>query len=182
MVSANPDATWLAASPSVTAANTPDSAAPARMPHSAPMAIDPVRYAPAKPHAPPTIIMPSRPRLSTPARSTTSSPEAASSSGVDAVITVSRTASTNSMDDLRREQDAEAVEDQRVAGEHVEQQNALKHLGEIERHFQRNLRALATDEGEREEQRRDQDADWIESAEERHDDRRESVAGRNVRL
>src|SRR5215210_2782535 len=105
--------------------------------------------------------MPSTPRFRTPARSTTSSPEAASSSGVEAVITVSRTASMNSMDDLRREQHTEAVEDQRVAGEYVEQQDALEHLGEIERHFQRNLRALPADEGEREEQRRDQDADRV---------------------
>src|SRR3954452_11464515 len=117
--------------------------------------------------------MPSMPRLSTPARSTTSSPEAASKSGVDAVITVSRTASMNSMDDLRREQQAEAVEDQRVAGEHIEQQDALEHLGEIERHFQRDLRALAADEGEREKQRRDQYANRMQAAEERHDDRRE---------
>src|SRR5438270_5667883 len=129
MVSARPDATWFAASPSVTAANTPASAAPATIPHSAPTAIDPVRYAPAKPQAAPTIIMPSMPKFRTPARSTTSSPEAASSSGVDAVITVSKTASTNSMDDLRREKHTETVEDQRVAGEHIEQQNALKHLG-----------------------------------------------------
>src|SRR5438477_1022637 len=182
MVSASPDATWLAASPSVTAANTPDSAAPARMPHSAPTAIEPVTYAPAKPQAAPTIIMPSTPRFSTPARSTTSSPEAASSSGVDAVITVRRTASMNSMDDLRREQQAEAVEDERVAGEHVEQQDALEHLGEIERHFQRNLRALAADEGEREEQRGDQYSDGMQPAKERHDNRGEAIARRDVGL
>src|SRR3954469_7560996 len=126
IVSAKPDATWFAASPSVTAANTAESAAPAKMPHSAPNAIEPVTYAPANPQAAPTIIMPSRPRFKTPARSTTSSPEAASSSGVEAVITVSRTASMNSMDDLRREQQAEAVEDERVAGEHAKQQDALK--------------------------------------------------------
>src|SRR3954451_16629487 len=103
--------------------------------------------------------MPSRPRLSTPARSTTSSPDAASKSGVEAAITVSRTASTNSMNDLRREREADAVEDERVAGEHVEQQNALEHLGEIERHLERNLRAFSADKREREEQRRDQDPD-----------------------
>src|SRR2546421_13058238 len=108
--------------------------------------------------------MPSRPRLRTPARSTTSSPEATSSSGVEAVITVSRTASMNSMGDLRRGKDTEAVEDQRVAGEHVEQQNALEHLGEVERHFQRDLRALAADEREREKQRRNQDADRMQAA------------------
>src|SRR5437868_5767897 len=126
--------------------------------------------------------MPSTPRLSTPARSTTSSPEAASISGVEAVMTVSKTASMNSMDDLRGEQRADAIEDQGIAGEHIEQQNALKNLGEVERHFQRDLRALAADEGERQEQRRDQDADRIEPAEKRHDDRRKAVAGRNVGL
>src|SRR3954469_18309673 len=132
------------------------------MPPSAPIAIEPVTYAPAKPQAAPTIIMASTPRFSTPARSATSSPAAASSSGVEAAITVSRTASTNSMNDLRREREADAVEDERVAGEHVEQQDALKHLGKIERHLERDLRALPADEGEREEQRRDQDPDRIE--------------------
>jgi hypothetical protein len=39
------------------------------MPHSAPNAIEPVANAPAKPQAAPTTIMPSTPRLSTPARS-----------------------------------------------------------------------------------------------------------------
>src|SRR6266536_2181678 len=126
--------------------------------------------------------MPSAPRLRTPARSTTSSPEAASISGVEAVMTVSKTASMNSMDDLRGEQQADAIEDQRIAGEDIEQQNALEHLGEVERHLQRDLRTLAADEGEREEQRRDQDAERIEPAEKRHDDRREAVAGRDVGL
>ena len=41
------------------------------MPHSAPMMIEPVSQAPPKPQAAPTIIMPSTPRLSTPARSVT---------------------------------------------------------------------------------------------------------------
>src|ERR1044072_3172941 len=106
---------------------------PPRIPHNAPKAIEPVWYAPAKPQAAPTIIMPSTPRFKTPARSTTSSPDAASSSGVDAVMMVSRMASANSMGDLRGEQQAEAIEDERVAGEHVEQQDALEHLGEVER-------------------------------------------------
>src|ERR1044072_1373093 len=126
--------------------------------------------------------MPSTPRFKTPARSTISTPEAASRSGVEAAITVSRTASTNSMGNLRRENEAEAVEDQRVAGEHVEQQDALKHLGEFERNLQRDLCALATDERERQEQCSDENADRMEAAEERDDDRREAVARRDVRL
>src|SRR6266550_3760912 len=100
--------------------------------------------------------MPSTPRLRTPARSTTNSPEAASTSGVEAVITVSKTASMNSMDNLRGKQHADAIEDQGIAGEHIEQQNALEYLGEVERHLQRDLCALAADKGERQEQRRNQ--------------------------
>src|ERR1044072_1651921 len=126
--------------------------------------------------------MPSTPRFKTPARSTTSSPDAASNNGVEAATTVSRTASTNSMGDLWREDEAEAVEDERVAGEHEEQHDALEHLGEIERDLERDLRAFATDEGERQEQRRHQNADGMQAAEEGDDDRREAVAGRDVRL
>jgi hypothetical protein len=39
----------------------------------------------------------------------------------------------------------------RVAGEHVEQQDALEHLGDVQRDFHRDLRLLAADEGECEE-------------------------------
>src|SRR5580700_11955270 len=63
-------------------------AMPAKIPHSAPTAIEPDIQAPAKPHAAPTIIIPSTPRLSTPERSTTSSPDDANNSGVEAVTTV----------------------------------------------------------------------------------------------
>src|SRR5687767_7658195 len=108
--------------------------------------------------------MPSTPRFSTPARSTTSSPDAASSSGVEAVITVSRIASMN-MGGLWCGDQAEPVQNQRVAGEHIEQQDALEHLGEVERHLQADLRALAADEGQRQEQRRDENADRMQAAE-----------------
>src|SRR4029077_2056632 len=109
------------------------------------------------------IIMPSAPRLSTPERSTTSSPEAASKSGVEAAITDRMIASSSSMRGLsNRTQNADAVDDERIAGEHVEQQDALEHLGEIERHLHRNLRAFAADEGERQKQPGDQNAYRIE--------------------
>ena len=62
-------------------------ATPAKMPAAVPTKVDPVSSAPAKAQTAPMIIMPSTPRLSTPARSTTSSPDAASSSGVEATIT-----------------------------------------------------------------------------------------------
>ena len=67
---------------------------PAPIAAAIPAAADPVVYAAAKPDTAPITIIPSTPRLSTPERSTTSSPTAASSSGVDAVMIVSRTASS----------------------------------------------------------------------------------------
>src|ERR1700685_1220764 len=103
------------------------------------------------------IIMPSRPRLSTPDRSVTSSPAAANSSGVEAAITDSMMASNICMRGLsERADDADAVDDHGVAGEHVKQQDALEHLGEIERHLDRDFSVLAADEGQREKQPRDQ--------------------------
>ena len=74
------------------------------------------------------------------------------------------------------------IEDERVAGEHVEQQDALEHLGEVERDLHRDLRLLAADEGQRQEQSGDQNADRIQPAEERDDDRGETVARRDARL
>src|SRR5712675_3474153 len=152
MVSARPVATWLTASPSVISAKISDIRMPAAMPHSAPMMTEPVSQAPPKPQAAPTIIMPSTPRLSTPARSVTSSPVAASSSGVAAASTARMMASTSPTGHLsRRENQPEAIENEAVAGEHVEQQNALKYLGDIQWNFHRDLGLLAANEGECEE-------------------------------
>src|SRR6516225_2038426 len=181
MVSASPVATWLTARPRVSRAKIADSAAPAAIPQSAPTRVDPVRYAPAKAQAAPMIIIPSTPRLSTPARSTTSSPDAASRSGVEAASTARMIASASPIGSLAmRGHEANAVEHERVAGEHIEQQNALEHLGQVERDAHRNLRLLAADEGERQEQSGNQYPDRIEAPQERNDDRREAVARRNV--
>src|SRR5258707_7728567 len=152
MVSARPVATWFTARPSVIAANTSDSSVPATMPHTAPMIVEPVSSAPPKPQAAPMIIMPSTPRLSTPARSVTSSPVAAIKSGVDAASTDRTIASNSATGHLsRREDQAEAVENEGIAGEHVEQQNALEDLGDVQRDFHCDLGLLAADEGECEE-------------------------------
>ena len=122
------------------------------MPHSAPMMVEPVSQAPPKPQAAPTIIMPSTPRLSTPARSVTSSPVAAISSGVEAASTARMMASTSSTGHLSvREDQLEAVENEGIAGEHVEQQDALEDLGDVQRDLHRDLRLLAADEGQCEE-------------------------------
>src|SRR5258708_26671425 len=114
------------------------------MPNSAPMKIEPVSHAPPKPQAAPTIIMPSTPRLRTPERSVTSSPVAAIRSGVDAASTDRMIASTSSTWYLPwRGDQPEAVENQRIASEHIEQQNALKHIANVQRDFPCDLCLLA---------------------------------------
>src|SRR5712692_4348861 len=134
IVSARPVATWLTARPSVITAKIRESNVPATIPQSAPMMVEPVSQAPPKPQAAPTIIMPSTPRLSTPARSVTSSPVAAIKSGVDAASTARMMASSSPTGHLsRREDQPEAVQNEGVTGEHVEQQDALEHLGDIKR-------------------------------------------------
>src|SRR4029434_10520614 len=127
------------------------------------------------------IIMPSTPRLSTPARSTTSSPAAASNSGVEAASTARMIDSSSPIDDLVvRAHETDAIEDHRIASEHVEQQDALKHLGEVEWNLHRDLRLLAADEGERQEQPRDQNTDRVQPPQECNDDGGETVAGRDI--
>src|SRR6516165_531576 len=127
------------------------------------------------------IIMPSTPRLRTPERSTTNSPEAASKSGVEAAITERMMASSSNMHGLSDgAQHADAVDDERIAGQHVEQQDALEHLGEVERHLHRDLRALATDEGERKKKTGDQDTDRIEPPQKGDDNGGEAVARRHA--
>jgi hypothetical protein len=129
-----------------------DSRVPATTPHSAPMKIEPDSHAPPKPQAAPTIIMPSTPRLRTPERSVTSSPVAAISRGVDAASTDRMMASASSTGHLPRcEDEPEAIEDQGIAGEHVEQQEALEYFGDVQRNFHRDLGLFAADKGQCEE-------------------------------
>src|SRR6201996_8160137 len=152
IVSANPVATWFTASHSVINAKISDISAPATMPQAAPIRTEPDSHAPPKPQAAPTIIMPSTPRLSTPERSVTSSPVAAIRSGVDAASIERMIASTSSTGHLPgRKDEPEPIEDQGIAGEHVEQQDALKHLGDVQRDFHRDLGLFAADKGEGEE-------------------------------
>src|ERR1700761_9298842 len=128
------------------------------------------------------IIMPSVPRLRTPERSTTNSPDAASNSGVEAAMT-DRMMASGSMDGLPdRAQDADAVDGERIASQHVEQQDALEHLGEVERTLHRNWRALTADEGERKKKTGDQDTDGIKTSQKGDDDGCEAVARRHARI
>jgi len=87
--------------------------------------------------------------LSTPERSVSNSPVAAIKSGVDAASTERMIASTSSTGHLsRRKNKPEAVENERIAGEHLEQQDALKDLGDVQRDFHCDLGLLAADEGQ----------------------------------
>src|ERR1700728_3530445 len=130
-------------------ATTSDSNVPATIPRSAPMVVEPVSHAPPNPQAAPTIIMPSTPRLSTPARSVTNSPVAAISRGVEAASTERMIASSSATGHLsRRENQAEPIENQGIASQHVEQQDALKDLGDVQRDFHCDLGLFATNEGE----------------------------------
>src|SRR6266851_2259247 len=126
------------------------------------------------------IIIPSTPRLSTPARSATSSPAAAKSGG-EAASTARMIASASPMGcpAMNRHQ-ANPVEDERIARQHIEQQQALEDLGQVERDAHGDLGLLAADERERQEQACDQYSDRIQSSQECDDDRREAVARRNI--
>src|ERR1700730_3873062 len=127
------------------------------------------------------IIIPSTPRLSTPARSATSSPAAAKSSAVEAVSTARMMASASCMIRLAmRPHQANAVEDEGIGREHKEQQDALEDLGQVERDPHGNLGLLASDEGERQEQASKQYADRMQASQECDDDRREAVSGRDI--
>src|SRR5690554_6822942 len=166
-VSARPVATWLVTSVSVRKPNSSENSAPTTMAARTSSHGDPVVSATPKPVTAPMIIMPSTPRLSTPERSTTSSPTAARSSGVAAVKTVIRIASNIGPSRLpgRRHMtggEADAVMDEGVAGEHEEQDHALEHAHHPLRKADGNLRRLAAQIGERKHQSRRHDSERIE--------------------
>src|SRR5690606_22050953 len=138
-------ATWLVTSVNVRKANSSENSAPTRMAAKMPSQADPVMKATPKPVTAPMIIMPSTPRLRTPERSTTSSPMAAISSGVAAVAMVSRMASNMARlpGSRLRPDEADLVVDQRVAGEHEEEDHALEGAHDLVGEADRDLRGLA---------------------------------------
>ncbi len=127
--------------------------------------------------------MPSTPRLSTPLFSTTSSPVAASRIGVVMLTTV-RNAAMSEIEGHARAAaglapapiDAQAPAHQHVAGEDEEQHHRLEDAGRRARHMHRGLRHLPADIGDRQHDARQHDADRMQPAEERDDDRGEAVA------
>ena len=96
--------------------------------------------------------------------------------GVDEEAEIHATASAGAARG-RVAKDPHAVSDQNVAGENEEQHHRLEDAGGRARHMHHRLRHLAADIGDGEDQRREKDADRMEAAEERNDDRGEAVAG-----
>ena len=80
----------------------------------------------------------------------------------------------------RRPDDAHAVENQRVAGEHEEEQQALEDARDLVRDAVGDLHALAAEIGERQHEAGEDDAERIQPAEEGDDDRGEAVARRDA--
>src|SRR5690606_654914 len=182
-VSASPVATWLVTSVSVRKANSSENAAPTAMAANTPSHGEPVVCATAKPVTAPMIIMPSTPRLSTPERSTTSSPMAAIRSGVAAVAMVMKTASNMACLPYRagtRPDEADTVVDQRVAGEHEEQDQPLEGAHHLVGQADRDLRRLPAEIGQRQHQPGRDDAERVQPAEEGDDDGGEAVADRQL--
>src|SRR5262245_41386487 len=127
-------------------------------------------------------IMPSTPRLRTPERSTTASPTPARSRGVAAVMTVRMRAWRTSISLFRRSQfggalryESKPVENEDVTGKNEEEQNALKHLGDLVGDAERHLRGFSAHIAQRQDQTRDDDTDRIEAAKEGDDDGGEAI-------
>jgi hypothetical protein len=149
---------------------------PSPCPASAPMA-RPARAessttAPAKPTAAPMIIMPSTPRLSTPARSTTCSPSAGDDQR--------RRGGDDGREDQRDQSiiraSTSSVTGQRLACQHAEQQQPHEGTGHVERQLQHDLCGFRADQQHRQHQRRDQRAHGGQAAEKGDDDGGEAVA------
>src|SRR3546814_18039039 len=132
------------------------------------------------------IIMPSTPRLSTPARSVTSSPSAAMPSGVAGVMTVRRIASTLSGPPFRGfgagGDQPDAVMDQGVAGEDEKEQQALEDAADLVGNADRQLRGLAAEIGQRQHEAGCDNAERVQTAEKGDDDGGEAVARGDGRL
>src|SRR5690554_2887092 len=94
------------------------------------------------------IIMPSTPRFKTPARSLTSSPSDAITSGVAAVITVSRMASTMCISRCLAPRQTDAIVDKSVARQDEEEQKSLEHATDLVGNTDRQLGSLAAKIGQ----------------------------------
>src|SRR5690606_34788351 len=147
----------------------------------------PVMTVAMKPVTAPPSIVPSTPRVRTPDRSVTSSPSAASASGVPARIAPARTAMTVARPAMGLHRAAGAKEpdagaDEHVRSEYEEQQQALEHAGHRRRQVEPDLQCLAAQVQQRHEQAGEQDAERMQPAEKGNDDGGEAVPRRDQRL
>src|SRR5690606_1717366 len=120
-----------------------------------------------------TSIMPSEPRLMTPDFSLTSSPRAASISGVPAFMAAAiRGASTS----MASAPPAQALVDQDIAGQQREQHDALEDAGDGAGHAEARVGQLAAEEEPGHVEGGDQDTDGMRPPHEGDDDGGEAVA------
>src|SRR5262247_3791206 len=165
---------------------------PAATAASSAQAILPVASSAAKAANAPVTIMPSTPRLSTPARSATSSPVAASTSGVAAIITLIKMLLTRSKAArllcrrggtlLARRAGAPRLPARPVVHEHVgrqheEQEHALEGGDGRARQAHADLCHLAADADQRQQQAGKQDAQRLEPSQEGDDDGGKAITG-----
>src|SRR5690606_17461796 len=128
------------------------------------------------------IIMPSTPRLRTPARSVTSSPSDAMTSGVAAVMTVSIMASSMRTSRRLTPDQANAIVNERIAGKHEEQEEPLEDAADLVGNADRKLSGLAAEICQCQDEAAGDDPERVQAAEKGHDDRGKAVARRYGRL
>ena len=153
IVNASPVATWLATSVSVRKPNSSENSMPATSPPKAPNPAEPVSCAMAKAATAPMIIMPSRPRLRTPERSTTKFADRGQQQrrgcGDDGQNDLPGSCPSGGTPFLRRaENQPDTVVDQRVAAQNEEQEQALEQARHLVGDADRNLRRLAAQVGQ----------------------------------
>src|SRR3954452_6397428 len=177
MVKASPQATWLARRVSVRKPNSSAISAPASAATARPSSGLPVDAVAMKPAAAPTSIMPSTPRLSTPARSAISSPNPASSSGVAArSVATSRATRAKPSGMPHRPQHDQSLVDEDIRRQQEEQQHALDRPGRRDRQLHGDLQLLPAQIQQRHEEGGAEDAERMQPAHEGDDDGGEAIA------
>src|SRR4051812_12474639 len=171
MVKARPHATWLARRVSVRKPNSSAISAPATAATARPSNGLPVDAVAMKPAAAPTSIIPSTPRLSTPARSAISSPNPASSSGVAArSVATSRATRAKPSGMPHRPLHDQPLVDEDIRRQQEEQQHALDGPGRGDRQLHGHLQLLPAQVEQRHQQRCAEDAYRVQPPHEGDDD------------
>src|SRR5215831_6160999 len=179
IVSASPVATWLACSEIVSTPKASAASEPASTPASTASPRPPPCATAANAATAPTSIIPSTPRLRTPERSVTSSPSAASISGIAAATALATSGLIESTVPLR-ERGAATVQPevhQHLAAEEEHQEQPLEHERDRSRQLEGDLRRFAADIEQRHQEGRERDPERAQPSERGDDDRGEAIAG-----